>query len=283
MLGFSVKRKRSGNQTPLPEIQRLAEIFRSVRSTDDCLALLAQKDLLDDAGLDASRYELLQSICTAMRKQGLGLEPNLLGRAAAEAILDRRLAGKASNVFGAADTDVQNYIDAADAARDRGDFSSAEFDYWRALQLFPSHAGYLVQYGHCLKERGQHADALVMYLDAHFFGAPKQDVAPHALHVAGAIGKYASVNKILEGDVQSDSGTGQSASMEQALTSRDVRTLIQLIHLRTPSLEEVAHCMCDYASRRALVLALLEKAEFARAHRDLLRMLAETGWGRNEH
>jgi len=261
-----------------PEIARLADVFHSVRSMEDCLSLLHNQDLLGVAGPNEATCKILEGICSYLRTQGLGLEPNLIGRATATAVMEHLLAGAASTAFAAKDPDFQDRVAEADSARDRGDFGEAEYRYWLALQYFPSHPGCLVQYGHSLKEQNKQSSALISYLNAHVFGAPIRDVEPHALFVAERLGRYDQVSKIFR-KPRSVNPIGPDDSMAQMLSSRDVVTLTQLLHERTPNSDEILKRMCDHANRRELTLSLIDEKDFFIAHRDLLRLVNETGWG----
>jgi hypothetical protein len=72
----------------------------------------------------------------------------------------------------------------ADRCRDRHQFLEAEHAYWQALQIFPLHGGYRVQYAHMLKDQQKYADAFVNYCFALSVGAPLHDVQEHLLFAA---------------------------------------------------------------------------------------------------
>ncbi|HVT34626.1 MAG TPA: hypothetical protein VHE37_03535, partial [Nevskiaceae bacterium] len=50
------------------------------------------------------------------------------------------------------DPEFRDFVRRADAARDLANFNEAEYFYYRALQLYPLHGGYMVQYAHMLKD-----------------------------------------------------------------------------------------------------------------------------------
>lgn len=253
----------------------LIQVLRTITSTDQCLDLFHSLGLLDGKGLSADTANLLYKVCGKMRTQGLGLEPNLIGQTTAKAILDRHLAGTVSIRLASADSDFCDLITQADAARDAGELGLAQHRYWQALQLFPAHPGYRIQYAHCLKDQGLMKDALLEYIDAFYFGATKKDIEPHALFTANAIGRYDAMNTVLN---RQQSGTHTEDSLNWFITSTDVITLHIFLLGYGPSKDDIIGYifLCD--SRRSLLYALLDHKDFVNTHRDTLRLLVETGW-----
>lgn len=258
------------------DINRLAEIFRSVESTDHCLNLYHYEGLLEYKGWASEKIDLLENVCDQLRTQGLGLEPNLMGRTIANTVLDRHLAGSVSIRLAKADTDFCELISQADSAKGQGDFHAAQYSYWQALKLFPAHPGCRIQYGHCLKERGLMEDALHQYIDSYYFGAPKEDVESHALFVANSFGRYAAVTAIFKRQTQ-HAAHGQKM-LDWSVTSKDVITLTNFMLGRHPSIDEITSHICECINIRDLLYALLGEKDFVRTHRDTLRLLSETGW-----
>jgi hypothetical protein len=74
----------------------------------------------------------------------------------------------------------------ADAARDARAWLSATALYGQALALYPGHAGYWLQYAHCLREEGQDVAAEIHYRSARALGATWSDVAPPLLSLAAS-------------------------------------------------------------------------------------------------
>ena len=72
----------------------------------------------------------------------------------------------------------------ADAARDAGHWGEAEYYYWRALELYPFHSGYRIQYAHVIKEQGKFDWAEVHYRSALAEGADAEQIKEHLLFVA---------------------------------------------------------------------------------------------------
>lgn len=258
------------------DVNRLAEIFRFVESTDHCLNLYHYEGLLGYEGWASEKIDLLENVCDQLRAQGLGLEPNLIGRTIANTVLNRQLAGSVSIRLAKTDTDFCELISQADTAKGRGDFNAAQYLYWRALELFPAHPGYRVQYGHCLKERGLMEDALHQYIDAYYFGASKKEVESHALFVANSFGRYAAVAAIFKRQTQH--AARSQKMLDWSVTSKDVIALTNFMLGHHPSIGEITNHICECINIRDLFCALLGEKDFVRTHRDTLRLLSETGW-----
>jgi hypothetical protein len=278
MFDWIGKKKNTKNAQHNIETLRLADIFRKVQSSVECESLLKNQDLIDKFGILESVCDLLDDVCNHMRAQGLGLEPNLLGRTVVKFVMSPNLVGAVSILFANKDSDFKERMSVADAARDQGDYGNAEYNYWLALQYFPYHPNCLVQYGHALKEQNKLPDALANYLDGSFFGASKFDVDAHILHVADRIGKLNKVEKILKArSVKNISSHG--GAMVQGLTKHDIIILTKFLHGKTPSPDEIIERICDFDNRQQLIIKLIGENEFSHVHRDSLRLINETGWG----
>ncbi|PYE16587.1 hypothetical protein C7410_12928 [Paraburkholderia silvatlantica] len=171
-------------------------------------------------------------------------------------------------MFSRKDTDFARFVEQADRSRDAGNYPEAQYNYWRALQLYPSHPAYIVQYAHCLKETGLMEDAFVNYVDAFRFGAHAVDVQQHAEFTAGRSG-HGDVGHLFLANSSTD-------ARQHELTIRDIKTGVLAFHLEEPSVTRVAAYLCKYATREALMSALAQEARFLSAHRDLLLLLKET-------
>lgn len=84
----------------------------------------------------------------------------------------------------AIDPEFQKLVTQADAARDLGRWGEAEYFYWRALEIYPFHSGYRIQYAHAIKEQVKLDWAEVHYRSALAEGAEEQLVGEHLLFVA---------------------------------------------------------------------------------------------------
>jgi tetratricopeptide (TPR) repeat protein len=89
-----------------------------------------------------------------------------------------------THVASAGDSEFAALVRTADAHRDRREWNPAEDAYWRALNLYPYHFGYRVQYAHMLKEQQKFVDAEVHYRSALAFGASATDVEEHLSYVS---------------------------------------------------------------------------------------------------
>jgi tetratricopeptide (TPR) repeat protein len=154
----------------------------------------------------------------------------------------------------------------ADGARDARQFEQGEFAYWRALNLYPLHYGYLTQYAHCLKEQGKWAEAEVQYRSALALGGPAGDLHRHIEACAHARGMPAT----LPGDAPHSSDP-----IDLPPTGEDVRGMLALFLHRGPvSTEEILTLLRDCPRRRDLALALVTHPDFGRANPDLMTLLA---------
>lgn len=75
------------------------------------------------------------------------------------------------------------YVSDADRMRDSGQWLEAGNLYAKALEMFPYHSGYWVQYGHVLKEQERFIEAEIAYRSACAFGAAPEDVLEHLQYI----------------------------------------------------------------------------------------------------
>ena len=259
-------------KTAVSNIDQLLEVLRKVESIDQCLNVFHREGLMARTGLSTDHIGLLQKVCDRLREQGLGMEPNLIGQAMVRAIIDRHQAGALAIRLSSLDTDFRVLVSQADAARDAGHLELAQGRYWQALRLFPAHPGYRIQYAHCLKDQGLMPDAVLEYNDAFCFGAILKEIEPHALFAANAIGRQAGMEAILKRH------TPHGDTLSWSLSSRDVITLHTLMLGYGPSRDEIVNYILQCNSRRSFLYTLLDKKDFVNTHRDMLRMINETGW-----
>jgi len=237
-----------------------------VRSVQDCLDVFEAESMFSGGTISDEVVSALYSHCTAMREQGMALEPNLIGRAVTHAVVEPARAGEIALRFASHDTDFVGFVTEADELlRFKRDIAHAEYLYWRALVLYPKHPLMLVQYAHSLKEQGKHPDSLTYYLDAAVFGAPMSDVEEHALFVAGLLGLSSRVAVRL------------SAPLSIPCSSH-VRALYELLIGHGPTITDTLHLMIEHKSIPSIVTALMGREEFCQANRDLLRLIVETQW-----
>lgn len=259
---FANPKKLSGTEDAGDAILRHLAHVRSVR---DCFDILEAASMFQEGTLREDAVSALYSHCAVMRRQGMAMEPNLIGRAVTRAIAEPVRAGEAALRFAGHDTDFIEIVAKADEMRSKRDFSQAEYQYWLAHLLYPKHPLILVQYAHALKEQGKFPDALARYLDAAAFGAPMSDVEEHALFVAGALGLKARVAELL-------------LAPTLIPISTDVRALYELLIGREPAISDVVLLMIEHRSAVSIVTTLMRREEFSQANRELLRLVAETQW-----
>jgi len=114
------------------------------------------------------------------------------GREDAATVLLRGVPGRAGSRPAAAsltiaasqaDPRFRALVAQADAQRDAHCWEAAEVLYREALALYPLHAGYIAQLGHCLKEQDAMAEAEMAYRSSLALGAPREDVEAHIRYV----------------------------------------------------------------------------------------------------
>lgn len=170
------------------------------------------------------------------------------------------------------DSGFQDFIARADAARDRQQWADAEYLYWRALALYPLHGGYMVQYGHTLKEQGKLPDAEITYRSALALGEASADLPEHIAHVAGLLG-HADETAVL----RRDATRVPRLPLDEAPSRDDIELAFALLLHRPPRLvDEILPLMRTARTRRAVFLRLLAGHEVVVANRDLMLLLAQT-------
>ena len=251
---------------------QLVDVFRHIDSIESTFNIFRLHGLLNDFGLVADKVTILLNVCALMRAKGMALEPNLIGRAAIKAIMQPKLSSQAAIEFSRVDNDFLAHIVLADAARDSKNFSEAQYQYWSALELLPSHPGYRTQYAHCLKERGLMTDALIEYINAYIFGENKNNIEQHAVFAAREINLYEEAQAFFNRPL-----AASQEPLDWPATSQDVKVLSQLLLGAPSSIDEIAHLMCISQNKRALFHKLIGHKEFIKTHRKTLCILNETG------
>ena len=273
MLSWVKSKSQASNAKGVEVPAKLVSVFREVNSLEDCEDIFLATGFLESSALSEEKLDTIAHLINQLRADGLGLEPNLVGRAAASLFELDFVRGRASALLGNSDTDFISLSRDADAARDAGRFDSAQYLYWRSLELFPYHPAVQTQYGHSLKEQGLFADALVAYFDALIVGADPRDVEEHLLHVASQQGLQdlarRMVKKVQLLDVE------KSNAIDRRPHSKAVISLCYLFLNREPTISERADWMCRYDSVRALANHLIEMSECKHHNRDLLRFIAD--------
>lgn len=243
----------------LPDFSALEQ----VRSLEDCIKIFEAESWIERDGLSEPALLTLLHCCDNMRRRGLGLEPNVIGRAAVRSIYSPRRTGKFCALFGQQDSDFGVLLAQADEKRDNGDLSRAEYLYFRALAFYPGHASALVQYSHMLKDQHKFEDALVHYLDAANYGATPADVVEHALFVAGVLGLKDKVEARL-------------LDVDECLSLSALRLIYRLLFGHEASTNTLLELMLESRKFEQVVVSLINRSGFRDANRDLLRVVAET-------
>jgi tetratricopeptide (TPR) repeat protein len=177
------------------------------------------------------------------REAAIALLRSLPGRAGA-----RSRAAAATISASQADPAFRAIAARADAERDAGDWHAAVVLYGQALALYPLHAGYLVQLGHCLKEQGAFAQAELAYRSGLALGAPSADLHDHIRHVC-------ALQAAPEAPIPT-TPAGTDAPLAHLPTGADVELLFLLLRGRRAAAPEVLALLRTAPSCAAVVEAL---------------------------
>lgn len=154
----------------------------------------------------------------------------------------------------------------ADRFRDKSAWADAEYNYWRALQLYPYHSGYRIQYAHMLKERQKFADAELHYRSAWALGFPIDEIREHlsfvALRNGHPVGHLAALDLAV-------------SAMDAPPTSCDIDLLAYvLFHKTAVGVEEAAlPLMRKCSTNRDVALAMMADEQFTRANLPFFEIL----------
>nr|WP_314073702.1 hypothetical protein [uncultured Roseococcus sp.] len=207
------------------------------------------------------------------------LKANLqrLARATVARMPLRRLGVSAAQKLAPIDDEFIELVRSADQARDRHAWHEGEYGYWRALQLYPIHPGYVVQYGHCLKEQRKLPDAEIAYRNAYALGEESADLQRHIAFVAAERGA-----RINQGTLDQVAGfwsdrCGEHAILEAPPTSDDLRAVMELLLGRGPAdLGEFIEVLDGCPTLSEAVKRIMQKPDFVVANREFLRFVTET-------
>lgn len=175
----------------------------------------------------------------------------------------QQIAATLDNAF--TDDQFSASVALADAARDRGDWATAELEYGHALRRFPLHWGYCIQFAHAVKEQQMFDQAEVWYRSAVALGAPAEMVDQHLVFVARLNGADFVREALTRLDV---------APMLAPPTVHDIGVLGKL--LRLPGLtgcEVVLHLLRSAPDNRAVLLRMLDMPGCLHANRAFLAVL----------
>ncbi len=223
---------------------------------------------------DPGRDDLQAALAAAqdLLESGATSQAVAILRALPERARNRREAVRLTIAAGELDPEFQHLVQQADRQRDARDWPAAEYSYWRALRLYPLHHGYIVQYGHCLKEQGKAAEAEVEYRTALALGAPAEDLRAHIVHVyttlCGGSTPFPRPPRTASNPA--------ALPLDEAPIRADVEALFVLMLQRLPNnLSETLPMLRMAATRHDVVRLLVEHAEFPRVNRELMVLLAQ--------
>lgn len=165
----------------------------------------------------------------------------------------------------ALDPEFQTLAAQADAARDLSRWGEAEYFYWRALELYPFHSGYRIQYAHVIKEQGKLDWAEVHYRSALAEGAEEELVGEHLLFVARR--NRADYAPRLQLDLN-------VAPFDAPPAFHDVQTLAWLCwHDAEINSNDALAMMRECATNRDVLLAMTRHERFVERNRPFLEIL----------
>jgi len=163
------------------------------------------------------------------------------------------------------DEAFRSHVTSADTARDCGNWALAEQEYACALQRFPLHWGYCIQYAHVIKEQHFLARAEIWYRSAVALGAAPGMVDRHLAFVAQCNGAGFVRDAVPRLDV---------LPMLAAPTAHDICTLGELT--RVPGLagdDLVLHLLRTAPTNHAVLLHMLDMPGFVHANRQFIGIL----------
>jgi tetratricopeptide (TPR) repeat protein len=199
-----------------------------------------------------------------LRRAGHGYDAQRFLRQAPRLSPSRRSASAVALRAAAQDFGFQRIIEEADQARDAAEWREAGELYSEALRAYPDHYGYVVQYGHCLKEQGRLAEAECHYRSALALGAARSDIDEHLSFVATQQGFPVS----FVGDWEETLADGDP--LDAPPTKADVDLVVFLLLGREPAIAEIVQLLRRHRSLRSLITVIVEEGSFVSANARLL-------------
>ena len=166
----------------------------------------------------------------------------------------------------ALDPDFKALVAGGDAARDDGRWAEGERHYAQALALYPAHAGYLVQYGHCLKEQEKFAEAEIAYRSALALGAPHDDVGRHLAFVSHRQGYD---------DWRPPAMEPSETAMDAPPTRSDVDLVHRLLTGEPADILTALDILRRAQTVREVFTLVIDQPRFVAANRGLLGLIAD--------
>jgi len=194
-------------------------------------------------------------------------------RAAPELAIGRQQAFDISCRASALDPGFKSLILAADTHRDAGEWRLAEVAYEKALLIYPEHAGYILQYAHCLKERGKFTAAEIQYRSALTYAVHREaasvhglsglDVLHHLRHVAEKRG-YFEYESVAHTATPAD--PGHCHPILEHPTHRDIVLATEFLQNQVPFSADVLDMLRENDTIHTLFLTLIGSPEFVKAN-----------------
>lgn len=252
--------------------QNLVELLGDDPYADASLVRFLQRD--DRAAVDRL-IDVLAGI-SGGGSGGAAVQARMLARRLTSMIADRRLAVEATLRLASTDLEFVEFIRAGDLARDAGNWERGEYNYWKALQIYPLHRGYKVQYAHCLKEQGKYYDAELRYREALALGERSGDLIRHLRFIAEMSGHSVS-GATLDSIAAYWEGGEPYVPLGVPAIGSDIAACGDLLLGRSAwSASEACHLMDQCPRLHQVVRAMMKRPEFVQANRELLTLIAET-------
>lgn len=199
------------------------------------------------------------------------------GRWIALSLKDRKECVAATFRLSSQDKAFMEHIRLGDASRDSSKWGEGELHYWRGLSLYPLHAGYRVQYAHCLKEQGKFVDAELQYRNALALGEVQPDLIRHLRFSAEKVGRPVNgegLDTVTKFWSQAAAG---GSPLDMPATERDIVSAGDLFLGRSAwPVAELAEIMSKAPLMSDVIAHFLQRPEFAAANRDLMLLLVES-------
>lgn len=163
------------------------------------------------------------------------------------------------------DQKFNDFVANGDRCRDAGSWGDAEYNYWRALQLYPFQPGYRVQYAHMLKERKKFGDAELHYRSALAMGFPLKEVQEHLSFSAArngyTVGELPTANLAVQ-------------PMDAPPTVCDIDLLgYALLHRAAINSDEALQFIRKCRTNREVAVSMMAGEQFTRANLPFFEIL----------
>jgi tetratricopeptide (TPR) repeat protein len=288
-LKSSIRKRTNGSNRRVPDRTREA-LIRLEREPGNTHLW---RELLDAGNETGSQFELPSALIgspaqaldselclakgEALLRKGYAADATIWLRTAATVATTRAAAFEISCRAAALDPEFCRLVGEADRFRDGGEWDCSANRYGRALQLYPDHAGYMIQYGHCAKEKGSFESAEIWYRSALSYAVHRPSALRHgiSLHELMQHLRYSAAllgyNELEGGDPNIlPTDPGDCELLNELPTRADVIFTSELLHAHTPDDGRVLMLMRSNKTVEALFLALIKDKLFIQANRRAL-------------